>query len=408
MKIDSCFRKFYQTTTSTIAHMLHVLDSLLHVTSPEHSQTTQNEPTQTTLSERMRTTPNQHINTYQRDDKLSKINSVRQLQLAIDKLENHSQENESENLDSSTVLVYFKWYLDNLEYIKRLLKIFIDNIFNPLLTDKHKLENGLVLDLGICHSLAKYEASELTLVIEELKTNTNHLLPSRVYRMKGTCHCENTEQAEESMNVKLDSFFIESLTKLQTACTLARGILHKKRSSTDADLRTLFKESARKKALANEIKDLSKSVAENEKDIECLTQDLQMLWVREKRTDELESNILETHRTIASLTKTIQTRNLEEKSLMMDLHLLESESAEYKTTLAELHAIRLEQLTVKTQIRTLEYKHNLYQEDLAIEYSLKPDIVRFSDNVQDKIETLENKTQEASQKMFELETMLGF
>lgn len=319
--------------------------------------------------------------------------------------------------------VYAVWYLNNLQYLKELKKNFDERIYTPLskLYQTQQTSGGLGSNSGTKLSLrdstqssirAPSAASVLKFKddLPEVKdlydfTEIDNISSRLTYLRQRWQHL-----LEDEREITTALFSYNSMAQLTPRCpkeivTLLRlvpDILLKCNnaaalalqwldcaSTKTTDLHTKCNKLERVKSVLTErLTGLSDEIRSEERELEYESSDLEMLADREERANEIMSK---THQIDTKLQQ-IQT---EIHSLTLQCDELEIKQAEAVNSATQQN-VRQDKQRLELKIQKLHqeidlnlYQRDLLKEDLAIELEVKPCMIRYTDHVQEKCETLE-------------------
>lgn len=318
--------------------------------------------------------------------------------------------------------VYAVWYLSTLKYLKELKTNFDERIYLPLskLYQNMDVEEGMTADeqgQKEASTLSAYRAHSSASVlkfkndlpevkdlydfaeVENVATRLKYMRQRWQFLMEeeneiNTSLFSYNSQVETSARcpkniVNLLRVIPDILTKCGKAGLLSLQWLEC--ASTKAiDIQTKYHKLERvRSVLTEKLSGLSTEIKSEERQLEVESTDLEMLADREERandilskTHQLESYIKQLHTNIYKLS--FQTEELQVKRRSSDLSA--KTQIDRQTHKNEAAIFKLSQ-----EIKMKMYEKDLLEEDLAIELEVKPCLIRFTDQIQEKCESLEQE-----------------
>lgn len=161
-------------------------------------------------------------------------------------------------------------------------------------------------------------------------------------------------------------------------------------SSKATDLQTKYDKLERVKSILTEkLSGLSEEIKSEERELQVESTDLEMLADREERANEMMSTTQQIDNKIQHLESQISQLNLEINGLRDGKTSSLSDHSTKESVSRQICDSEIAAMKVKRQIRLLLYEKELLEEDLKVELEIKPCMIRFTDQIQEKCENLE-------------------
>ncbi|ESO97087.1 hypothetical protein LOTGIDRAFT_239221 [Lottia gigantea] len=246
----------------------------------------------------------------------------------------------------------------------------------------------------------KKVAQKLSFVKEQLEFNMDEdetidtdLLSQESVRV--VRHLNADEEIETLLRYIPDILF-----KFKMAAKLARQWMHmddqRSRDLSSKLQKIMSLENRMSERLSKLVYDIKKHEATLEKDSE----ELQKLMTREERSTELSSTVTELDDRIKSIKDSLKL--LRKEKIIITNKLVEAVKKrlkrEYKTQKVLYESNRLRRYSSERQLATLQFRRDLAEADMHIEVGLKPHLIRSTNDLQDKVEKLEQIIEEERRK----------
>lgn len=307
--------------------------------------------------------------------------------------------------------VYATWYLSNFEYLKELKANFDERIYIPLsdLYQSPEREEHHREATDLSESRASSAASVLKFKhdlpdvrdlydfteVENIASRLGYIRQRWQLLLDDENEISNTlfsynSQIEVSPTcpkeiINLLRLVPDILVKCSNAASLAIQWLDCA-SSKSLDLQTKSDKLERlKSVLTDKLTGLSEKIKSEEKELESESSDLELLADREERTSDIQS---QTHQ----IDQLIRKLKLEIHQLTEQTELLKHQQDSNDQRMDVTKTIRENELKVfklHQEIQINEYQKELLDEDLSIEMEVKPCMIRHTDQIQEKCESLE-------------------
>ncbi|OWF54289.1 uncharacterized protein LOC110445325 isoform X2 [Mizuhopecten yessoensis] len=182
------------------------------------------------------------------------------------------------------------------------------------------------------------------------------------------------------------------LVKFQKAAWLARRWLRLDDKKTKDVSEKLDKLAAIEEQLSRRLSVLSKDISTRQQELDRDLKELQRLMKREERSNELHVAIHETEERRIKLEASLDKLESEKNELAKNIQsaVRYRKQSEYKQIRTMYERNRLQRYALERQIATVKFHQNLVQKDIHIELEVKPDLIHFTNDVQDRCEELEN------------------
>lgn len=208
---------------------------------------------------------------------------------------------------------------------------------------------------------------------------------------------QDSEQAVHNLKLKnvqthcIIRLLPDVLVKFQKAAWLARRWLRLDDKKTKDVSEKLDKLAAIEEQLSRRLSVLSKDITQREQELEKDLTELQRLMKREDRSNELHLAIHDTEDRRLKLEASLDKLESEKEELAINIQsaVRYRKQSEYKQVRTMYERNRLQRYALERQIATVKFHQNLVQRDMHLELEIKPDLIHFTNDVQDRCEELE-------------------
>ncbi|XP_069110748.1 cingulin-like isoform X1 [Argopecten irradians] len=208
---------------------------------------------------------------------------------------------------------------------------------------------------------------------------------------------QDSEQAVHHLKLKnvkthcLLRVLPDVLVKFQKAAWLARRWLRLDDKKTKDVNEKLDKLAAIEEQLSRRLSVLSKDISRRQQELDKDLTELQRLMKREERSNELHLAIHETEDRRIKLEASLEKLESEKTELAKNIQsaVRYRKQSDYKQMRTMYERNRLQRYALERQIATVKFHQNLVQKDMHIELEVKPDLIHFTNDVQDRCEELE-------------------
>ena len=348
----------------------------------------------------------------------------------------HYAQTRPEHETNNPLLVYANWYIANLSYLKELKANFDERIY-VILTKFYQQEEleeeviesvpgskepSIMSDVRAQNSTSVlkfkndlpevkdlYDFTEVNNIAQRLRylrqrwqlllddeSEISPTLFSFNSRISTTPHCP-------TQIVYLLRLVPDILLKCRNAGLLALQWLEHA-SSKAIDAHTKYSKLERVKSILTEkLSGLSDEIKLEEKALEAESSDLELLAEREERANEIMSKTKRIDFHIEQLQSKIYQLNIDNNRVK---HAIKSDVSNRQALNKQLYNNELEVLKLGKDIKLLQYEKTLLEEELAVELEVKPCMIRFTDQIQEKCETLEQTIDKKRQEKQTVESAL--
>ena len=144
------------------------------------------------------------------------------------------------------------------------------------------------------------------------------------------------------------------------------------------------------KTLTARIQELDGIIDGIQREIDNESEGLHKLVKREERASDINSKLFEMDDNIAQGEDELKNTEMELAAIKSQLHKIDKKDYQERERLeTELEASKMQVDSIARDIEAKKYCKRLLEEDLQVEMQIKPSMIRFTNNVQEKCETLE-------------------
>ena len=308
-------------------------------------------------------------------------------------------------------VMYCRWYLDNLNYLKELKTQFDNRIYLPLTrnmtTTDSDTENAKDNKSGqeknkpileyrhSCPDITDlYDYTDLRNIVGRLgylRDRLSHLLED-----EGEIDVDlfSVNSALDDTDNKADQRFLrlvpDILVKLNNAATLAQQWLDIAATKEfDAGTR-LTKLERVKTILGDRLANINNEIQSKQKELSVEAGDLKELRKREERSNSISSQHqsleIKVNRSLEKIDRAVK-----QISDIEDLITTAAGNKQFTSQLnQELKKKRRELNELNQNLKILEFEREITTEDLCLELEIKPELIRLTTNLQEKCQNLES------------------
>lgn len=308
-------------------------------------------------------------------------------------------------------VMYCRWYLDNLCYLKELKSQFDKRVYLPLeqnMCDSTTARRKQSVDRKSsedCESILEfkhscpdirdlYDYSDLTNIVGRLgylRDRLNHLLEDEgeidadLFSVNSVLNHKDDNSDDRFLRLVPDI-----LVKLQKAATLAQQWLDIAATKDFDEGTRLTKLERVKTILGDRLANIDDEIQAKQKELSVESSDLKELRKREERSSNIsnQNQSLETkiNRSLEKIDRT--SRQISD---IEDLITTAAGNKQFNHQLTqELKKKKKEQNELNRKLRILEFEREIAAEDLCLELEIKPELIRQTSSLQDKCEHLES------------------
>ncbi|XP_067934080.1 chromosome partition protein Smc-like [Watersipora subatra] len=327
--------------------------------------------------------------------------------------------------DNSPPAIYVRWYIANMAYLKSLKINFDERIYAALVTYYQKerarietlpnsKENTILSEFRApsAASVLKFkddlpEVSDLYdfADVENISSRLKYirqrwqlLMEDEIEITPTLFSCDSLQRVPEGCPKEIDSLLRlvpDLLVKCEKAGSLALLWLQCA-SSKAIDIQSKYSKLERvKSVLTEKLSGLSEEIEQEEIELEAKSTDLETLTSREERANEIMAKSRQIDYNIKQLEEKIRKHLFRNGSLIADT-----------SPNHELSADQLEVLRLEKEKELLIFEKGLLEEDLAVELEVKPNIIRFTEQIQEHCEILEQDIDNKRHEKQEVESAL--
>lgn len=339
--------------------------------------------------------------------------------------------------------VYAVWYLNNLQYLKELKTNFDERIYLPLtkiyLTQQTEEPGIMGTDTGTQLSLKSGDTNTMIRApsaasvlkfkddlpevkdlydyteIENVSTRLNYLRQRWQHLLEDEGEITSTLFSYNSVPqmtprcpkqmANLLRLVPDILLKCGNAAILATQWLQSA-SSKAIDPHTKHEKLERVKSVLTErLTGLSNEIKTGERELEHESNDLEMLTEREERANEIMSKTHEIDMRLQRIQAEINQLGIECGELQRR-HAAATDVAIEQEIKQEKQRLELRIHKLRQQIDLHLYERDLLNQDLTLELEVKPCLIRFTDHIQEKCESLEQTIDEKRSEKHRVESAL--
>ena len=308
-------------------------------------------------------------------------------------------------------VMYCRWYLDNLNYLKELKTQFDNRVYLPLTrnmtTTDSDTENVKDYKSGqektkpileyrhSCPDITDlYDYTDLRNIVgrlDYLRDRLSHLLED-----EGEIDVDlfSVNSAFDENDNKADQRFLrlvpDILVKLNNAATLAQQWLDIAATKEfDAGTR-LTKLERVKTILGDRLANINNEIQSKQKELSVEAGDLKELRKREERSNSISSQHqsleIKVNRSLEKIDRAVK-----QISDIEDLITTAAGNKQFTSQLnQELKKKRRELNELNQNLKILEFEREITTEDLCLELEIKPELIRLTTNLQEKCQNLES------------------
>ncbi|XP_052096188.1 uncharacterized protein LOC127731233 [Mytilus californianus] len=221
---------------------------------------------------------------------------------------------------------------------------------------------------------------------------------------KAVCHLK----VKNSRTYSLMRLIPDILVKFQKAAWLAKRWLELDDMKTKDLNERLQKLAALEGQFSKRLSALSKNIQEHESQLERGTKELQNLLKREDRTSDLELKVHDFKGKISKLETDMQTLNEEKIQLVKDIEDTKKTMnvSGHKNLLTMYERNKLQRYAIERQLAAIRFQENIALKDMEVETEVKPNIMHFTNDVQDRCEELERALEQEKREKNTLQAAL--
>lgn len=220
---------------------------------------------------------------------------------------------------------------------------------------------------------------------------------------KAVCHLK----VKNSRTYSLMRLIPDILVKFQKAAWLAKRWLELDDMKTKDLNERLQKLAALEGQFSKRLSALSKNIQDHESQLERGTRELQNLLKREDRTSDLELKVHDFKGKISKLETDMQTLNEEKIKLVKDIEGTKKTNVSGHTNLLTMYERnKLQRYAIERQIAAIKFQENIALKDMEVETEVKPNIMHFTNDVQDRCEELERALEQEKREKNTLQAAL--
>jgi len=331
------------------------------------------------------------------------------------------------------LLTYGKWYLENLDYLKEIKSTFDKWIYLPLshtyydeddprLLPSHNSPpsiNGSVTSLRSGRPSSKslsrsnsilmfkedipdikdlYDYSDLDNVtgrLSYLRERLGHLLEDQG-ELNPDLFSLNSEKYTKGYPEKLHNLIRlvpDILLKCRKAAALAQQWLAIEAAKEMDTQQKLLKLERVETVLSEKLEGVSQELVVTETELAQETYELQSLLEREDRALTIHSETREIDLKIEEIQGKIERIDLEIEDVNELVKTVKSNKQFFDQLSKDLVRKHLEKEKLLKRITTLQFERNILTEDYSFELEIKPSIIRYTNDTQDKCEKLEQEVE---------------
>ncbi|XP_063421547.1 uncharacterized protein LOC134706493 isoform X2 [Mytilus trossulus] len=221
---------------------------------------------------------------------------------------------------------------------------------------------------------------------------------------KAVCHLK----VKNSRTYSLMRLIPDILVKFQKAAWLAKRWLELDDMKTKDLNERLQKLAALEGQFSKRLSALSKNIQDHESQLERGTRELQNLLKREDRTSDLELKVHDFKGKISKLETDMQILNEEKVKLVKDIEDTKKtiNVSGHKNLLTMYERNKLQRYAIERQIAAIKFQENIALKDMEVETEVKPNIMHFTNDVQDRCEELERALEQEKREKNTLQAAL--
>lgn len=306
-------------------------------------------------------------------------------------------------------IMYCRWYLDNLAYLRELKEQFDIRIYSPLkshLSTHHSSTNRPDTALSSTTHILEFKNSvpdikdlyddsdleNITGRLTYLRARLSHLLED-----EGEIDADlfSVNSSMDSDDIKMDDErFIrlvpDILVKLSNASFLAKQWIDiAATKELDEDVK-LIKLDRVKTILSDRLGSISSEIDSRQRELDEESGELKQLLKREERSDTISSQNQNLETKINRLNGKIDTF-AKQVADIQDLIKTAAGNKQFTSQLnSELRKKKREKSELTRKLSVLEFEREIVVEDLCLELEIKPELIRQSSSLQEKCDSLES------------------
>lgn len=215
-------------------------------------------------------------------------------------------------------------------------------------------------------------------------------------------------KVKNSRTYSLMRLIPDILVKFQKAAWLARRWLELDDMKTKDLNERLQKLAVLEEQFSKRLSALSRNIQEHETQLEKGTKELQNLLKREDRSNDLELKMHEFNEKLAKLETDMLNLNEEKLKLVKDIEDSKKfrDTSKHKNLLTMYERNKLQRYAVERQMAAIKFQQNLAMNDMEVEMEVKPNIMHFTNDVQDRCEELERALEQEKKEKNTLQAAL--
>ncbi|XP_067931194.1 myosin-13-like [Watersipora subatra] len=352
------------------------------------------------------------------------IQSRYNLQAFVDRIEG-----DKENADGAIMekeVMYARWFLDNMGYLRDLNKQFTEKIYTPL-TQLFNGENAitqrstpawtkpswsiLLYQKKIPEITELYNDVDMENVFIRLryvKSRVDHLLEDEG-EIDPALFSLASQKVLEGKNLPNHSFIRlmpDVQHKLTTAGSLAERWLEII-TSQDVNGRTMISKLERVKTmLGNQLDSLNHEIKTTANKLSSESDDLQDLLAHEDRATLISNKCQSLELRLSTLKKKISQNTHQIEDIEELLETSPANKQFVANLLSDLHKKRKFHDDLTRQTKIVQFELSIVREDLCVELELKPSVIRITNSVQENCEQLETSLEDKKVEKYQLEMAL--
>lgn len=215
-------------------------------------------------------------------------------------------------------------------------------------------------------------------------------------------------KVKNSRTYSLMRLIPDILVKFQKSAWLARRWLQLDDMKTKDLNERLQKLAVLEEQFSKRVSTLSRNIQQHEAQLERGTRELQNLLKREGRSSDLELKMHDFKGKIAKLETDMKNLNDEKQTLVKDIEDAKKAMnvSKHKNLLTMYERNKLQRYAIERQIATIQFQENIAMNDMEVEIEVKPNIMHFTNDVQDRCEELERALEQEKKEKHTLQAAL--
>lgn len=246
------------------------------------------------------------------------------------------------------------------------------------------------------------EIEKLAQRLSHLKERTDQLLDNENSLDKDLL-CQDSERSVFNLKIKdIGSYNVmrlvpDVLLKYQKASWLARRWLEQDDEKTKDLNAKLDKLTNLEEEMNRRLQTLSKEIQLKETELESQADRIASLLKKEDRSNDLSESMFVLNKNKAVLQDQLNTLNKEKEELSEKLRIAseKNDSSTYRKLKPFYDKNKLQRFALERQIATLNYRINIVESDMNVEFDVKADVIHTTNDMQDKCEELEQTIEKA-------------